>query len=319
MKLRELRISEAPIGDINHIGNWDKGSSFRKEVDRRLVTNPRMIERMKTACLKTNYDFQLFFVNHPEGYNHVETGCIGSVDQSYMWFQNNMPSVLPEILQLTRDGKGLNGDSLNIIYTNNRAGAHVPMTPWIIAHRMAHALRRDSRRNSRSGLDHYYQEAYNGLIRDTGDLLRDYYQIGDHYIARREEHFSRDAEYGRRPYSGAPPGTNWNRIRELVYRGFWEQLGTFRSAREKNLREQFEMLNECFAQYLIQGEVKFNPPPTQFTFNAGPRYGNHKLYASLQDQESISEAAQHVETMARTLTYQLDAMVGAHIGDVFVM
>src|SRR5690606_27691325 len=60
-------------------------------------------------------------------------------------------------------------------------------------------------------------------------------------------------------------GDNNNiQMRWTIRRKFLQALGTFKSAREGNLREYFEFHYEMFAQYLLQGEIKFNPLPRSF-------------------------------------------------------
>jgi len=318
-ELNQITLTEAPLGDYHMIGNWDKTGSFRKEVDRNLVTNPRMIERVFKAFQNTQYDFQFFMVNVPGAGKQAEVGNIGGVSNltALDWLEKNLPKVYPEISKLTFAGKGLKDDSINVIFTNNSADEHAPMTPWIMAHRVGHAMRRNPRNAGPSGgriVDYYYQEAYNTLIRETGELLEEYYQIGDRYIAHKEDDFSKSGDYPAQYGSKV----NWNRMRELVYRRFWEHIGTFRSARDRNLREPFEMMNECMAQYLIQGEIKFNPAPASFKVSFG--FGKGDVNGWLNGGPEVqAEATAHVEMMARDLTYGIESLIGANVGNVYVM
>lgn len=298
MRLRELRsLTEAPIGDIQHIGDFSKGSSFRKEVDRKMVTNPRMIQRMRSAFKKTSYDFDIFFVNSPGMGNHRETGVV-----DWDWIDQNMPKVAPTLHQMTEYGTGIKSNSINIIFTNNTAAEHVPMTPWIMAHRIAHTMRRNSRNARRTQygpgyLDFYFEEAENAFVSETSQILSTCYGRTD------LENIKTDSQLGQK------------RENQLLYMKFWESIGTFRSARENNLRQDFEMLNEMFAQNIIQGKITFRPPPNHLRV---PVRGWSGMTLVLKDEER-EYAHEAVETFARTMTYYLDAILGANVGNIYVM
>lgn len=323
MKLHDLlesTLNEAPLGDYNVVGNWDKAASFRKEVDRNLVTNPRMIERVFKAFQNTDYDFQFFMVNIPGAGKHAEVGSIGRADngEAMGWIQENLPKLVPEMTKLDAVGKGLKEDSINVIFTNNLAAEHAPMTPWIMAHRIAHTMRRNPR-NSRGGMnsifDMHYEEAYDELVRMTGDILEQDYQIRAAYVARRSKDFSKDNDYGL-DYQGKRNGENMNRSRSLIYTKFWEAIGTFRSARDGNLRQEFEMVNELMAQYLIQGGIKFNPAPVSIKVALERGYGPGSAYLSLKNPDDANAA---LNSMANTMDYYFSGLLGANVGNVYVM
>jgi hypothetical protein len=57
-------LSEAPIEDFNTIGDFDKSSSFRKPIDRKLVTLPKSVAKIKAKWSKTQFPFNMYFVTH---------------------------------------------------------------------------------------------------------------------------------------------------------------------------------------------------------------------------------------------------------------
>jgi len=293
--LLNLTLTEAPIGDIQHIGNWDKNSSFGT-VDRRLVTNPVLIQRMRTKFAATSYDFQIFFANNPEGRKFQE---IGQVDSE--WLMANMPSTAKEFEILTHRGIGFKEDSINIIFTNNTGAQRVPMTAWMMAHRIGHALRRTRGSASTAGTGYAYTEASKYLINGTTDILENDYGIPTSMLA------DRNGNYG-----GYGEGSN--RRKELLYRAFWHHIGTFRSARDGNLREEFEMLNELVAQYITQGEIRLNPLPETFQVNLGGGWGgrrNYRLRAS-EDQADTG-------SLAATMEYAIGDILSNAVGHIYVM
>lgn len=122
-------LFEAPISDFTTIGDFTSSHSFRKEIDRKLLSSPKAIQKIKDKWQKTPVDFNLYFVNHKGYGKFVETG---EVDQT--WINTNMKAVASDIK--------IDEDAINIIYTNNLGAEWMPMTAWIIAHRFGHVIAR---------------------------------------------------------------------------------------------------------------------------------------------------------------------------------
>jgi hypothetical protein len=77
-------------------------------------------------------------------------------------------------------------------------------------------------------------------------------------------------------------------------------LGTFKSARDKNLRDYFEIYNELFAQYLITGKVTLSELPKMI------KVGRDALY--VRDQEAYEEM-KDLGSLERTLEYYFDELL----------
>ena len=293
MKLHDLNritLTEAPIGDLHHIGNWEKNSSFGT-VDRKLVTNPILVNRMRERFGKCPYDFQIFFVNSPEARKYAE---IGEVDAT--WLHDSMPKAAAEIDKLTQQGVGIKEDSINIIFTNNTGAERVPMTTWIMAHRIGHALRRKNGGSSeQSGAGYASREAEKYLIEGTRDLLTHDYGVQDR------------TKVGRETYR--PLG---NREAELLYTSFWQAIGTFKSARDGNLRDYFEMLNELIAQYITTGAINFKPLPPSFEYGRAA-WGRRNSYRLKPDAEGDTNS------LANTMEYAIGDILSNAVGRIYVM
>lgn len=270
MKIQQL--FEAPIADFTHVGDFTKSSGFRHEQDRKLVTNPKALTKMQTKWRfpeeqKTN----VIFVNHADGNRHTEVGEV-SLD----WLEKNMPRVFPEL------EAALDDDALNVIYTNNKGTERVPMTGWILAHRLGHAFFRRSYARS-TGPGYYYDEAHKVFYTSFTKIGRTYGIHSQHHQML--------------PFNGP-----------MI--GLMQNVGTMKSAREKNLRNPFELLHECFAQYIFLGEVKFNEAPRSF------RYGNRYYSCS---EEDVEYNTRELESCAFQLTeYFLTSMQYAD-GRIYVM
>lgn len=273
-------IYEAPIGDYQIHGDWSKGKSFRDKRDRMLIQNPRSIERMKKKFQNTDYNFNLFFLNSTEANRHTE---VGKVDLNYVkkYFGEEMANAIVNSTDYE--------DSINVIFTNNKGSERMPFTAWIAAHRLGHAFAREGSRRSNHT---QYMEASNHLISSLSQIMQYY---GNENFPDSESRISYN-----------PKGNT--RVNQLTMIHFFQHVATFKSARDKNLRDWFEVLNELIAQYLTTGRIKFNPPPKTFGGRARKYY--------LQDEEEANDA---VQMMARDMEYMIDGIMGSIVGSILVM
>ena len=237
MDIHEL--FEAPISDLTHVGDWTKGSSFRHATDRKLLTNPKAITKITAQWEKTPVDFNVYLVNNKDG---IKYGEIGAVTKE--WIDTKLPTTAPFI--------DVKPNAVNLLFMNNSGDERVPMTGWIMAHRFGHVV---SRYNGQSGLQFSdFTDVREELLRVTASVLND--GFGFNY-----------------------PGHEITPTRHLLLTlsnprqaardqktmvSFYEQIGTMRSARTGQLRNEFEFTHELLAQYMLTGEIKFNPIPTSF-------------------------------------------------------
>ena len=63
---RDTTLTEMPIRAFNTVGDFSKNSSMRSPVDRRLVTNPKSVQKIKNLFARTQHDFAMWFVNSPK-------------------------------------------------------------------------------------------------------------------------------------------------------------------------------------------------------------------------------------------------------------
>ncbi len=283
-KLPENILTEAPIEDYNLLGDFERNSSYRKPVDRKLLTNPKAAAKIQAQWSKTKFPFNMYFINTPEAGRHTEVGIV-----DIPWLEANMPKALAEI--------NIRSDAINVLYTNNKADQHVPMTGWIMAHRLSHAM--DKRWPKRQV--HEMGEMRDYMFQIMGSILADAYGLKNAPTSQTRWDQARGNKYG----------PNWN----TVYRRFYETIGTMRSARERKIRDEFEFLHELFAQYIITGKVQFNPLPPSFAY----RDQNSNRSVRMEYENDADYYNGLLEDLADSLYYSFENMLGSLVGKVFVM
>lgn len=278
-------LQEAPIGEIGLIGDWE-GEKKRgyDSPSKKLLTNPNYIEKIKTAWNKTPYDFDLYFVNSKEANKYTE---LGKVNLEFVRNELNIKDL------------NINPDSITCFFTNNRGVQKVPLTPWIIAHRLAHAMAR-TYKGERPYLYH------SGVSKDLDNFL---------------EEISRDV-YGtsleKNAYTYSGYDYKANNKKELLKKKICEALGTFRSAREGKLRAPFEMVNELISQFIITNKITFNKTLPDFlplSFAWGKPSSGVRKKKDL-NEEHIKE---FIENGEEVLYYSIDSLFGGSVGNIYVM
>lgn len=271
-------LIEAPLHDFERIGNFDKARSFHSKRDRRILQHPRAIEMVRKKFGNTDYDFNFYFVNTEEAKNHTEVGLV-----PFEWLEKNLGKEVSDAVR-----KNLDKDHINVVFTNNRGDEKVPLTAWMMAHRLGHAL---ARKDGKADVRGQYQYASNHLMSQVSSMM-DAYGI--------EKFPDRDQKM-------------WsNRTHQLAMINFFQSVCTFRSAREKKIRNWFEVLNELIAQYLTTGTIKFNKAPQCFGSNAFGRNGRH----CTKDLEDVNDI---LEMLGRDMGMLIDDILSSVVNGVLVM
>lgn len=275
-------LQEAPLHDYQTIGNFDKGSSFRDARDRRIIQHPKAIERTRKKFGNTPYDFDFYFVNSAKAMKHSEVGMVKPE-----WVKDNLGDEVYAAIE-----PNLDQDHIQVIFTNNTGAERVPLTAWMMAHRIGHAL--NSERNGSNNAQYQYDQVEKHLIQQFRNMASAY------GIENAERLNSRGED---------------NRKKQLSMLYFFYEVSTFKSARERNIRDWFEILNELIAQYLTTGKIKFKPAPRCF---GGGSFANKQRYCIKNDEE-LSDVNDELEMLGRDLGFMLDDMLGAAVNSVFVM
>ncbi len=276
-------LQEAPLGDYKTHGNWEKNSSFRDPKDRLMIQHPRAIEHVRKKFGNSPYVWNLHFVNSPKANKHTEVGEV-SID----WVTENLGEDIANSISESPNSN----DSINIIFTNNKGSERKNMSAWLISHRIGHVLKR-----GKGGASYQYKEAERHLLNNLVDIMHLYNNKNFINI---------------NGYQPSRQGYESRRRQELTMMYFFHKVATFKSARDKNLRDWFEVLNELIAQYITTGHIKFNEAPQCF----GNEGGRNRVQYCTKDLEEANES---IQTLARDMEYMIDNIFSVAVGNIFVM
>lgn len=239
-RLERIANTVAAIEKLEFQGDWDRASKrsygYSKQ-DIGILTNPKGVEKILKKWQTTKNTFHFYFIKKPGLRQHREIG-----------------EVTPEFVKesLGVDIKPVEG-VITVIFTNNAGGESVPMTAWIMAHRIGHVLKTN------------FYKLFDLFDREIDGILKTVYG---------EEPPNRYLYYGY--------GSDQYRERELrkqysrnilLKNRLLSAVGTMRSAREGRILNYFEFVYELFAQYVFSGNIKLNKVPRVLT------YGRDRIYA----------------------------------------
>ena len=172
------------------------------------------------------------------------------------------------------------------------------MTAWTIAHRLGHAIRRDKI------FEQYFAKE---IMKDFRELLKEVYGI--------------DKKYSYAPGGGYGGGYGNSQIDEKDLRALAHAVGTMRSARQNNLRNFFEFVYELVAQWIITGNVKFNPLPMSLILKKRMAWGrpSNDTKRSKLDDIAHEDWNETLRGYADKYEHYLDSVFSGLEGRIFVM
>jgi tRNA nucleotidyltransferase/poly(A) polymerase len=274
-------VDEMAIRQFKTVGDWGRRSSFG-DVDRKILTSPRGVEKIKRQWEKTPFDFDMYLVNDPR-VNKSQFREVGLVDMSFV--RDKMKLTADEI-------PDPDGNTITIIYTSNTGAERYMSSGWILAHRLGHALAR-----GRGFPAEKWQEFIKDLRKRIADILKEVYGI-DVY--------------------GKTYDFQGNAGRDKILKYVAQQLGTMKSARDNKMRNWYEFAYELLAQYLLTGKITFNPlPQSIITGIAG--WGRKQTRYSKDEEAREAINTSELESIALEIEGDLETILGASIGKVFVM
>jgi len=270
-------INEAPLADYMPLGDFEKGKGgFRHDVDKKLVTNPVAIGKVYKFFSRTPYDIRIFPVQIKGGGRYLETGEVNVDELVKIVGQGNAQRILG----------GHSPDTITIVFTNNTGAERIPLTAWMMAHRIGHAIRRGG---ASRAWDNAVKHFWNGI----DEIMRDVYRLP---IERSSL------------YTMSNPA--W-------YKALIDAIGTMRSARQKTIARPSEFVYEMFAQYLNTGEVKFNPAPKNL-MSRQQAWGRNQPISAINDATQ-REATQMLETLSYDMELMFNDVMSAAMGKIYVM
>jgi hypothetical protein len=192
----------------------------------------------------------------------------------------------PEGLGIDRNQIEINNNNITVFFVGNTAADKIPMTAWTIIHRVGHVMNRTPQ----------FQDYTKWLDNEFDELLKIYGKSKE------------STRYGNSDYKKS-------RTFDLAKGRLFNSIGTMRSARDGKLsRRYFEFYYELFVQYLKDGKITFNPLTKNLLVGFGP-YGSK----SIATTQNLTEAQEKLDSIANTIPYLIEDVLGANAGDIFVM
>jgi hypothetical protein len=289
----EANLNETPIDTFKTLSKDKKGnvsddpekfastnSSFSKhdDISKKILTSDNGVKKIKNQFKNTEINFDMYFLNSKEGVKHKE---IGEVD--YDFVKKELGVEIP-----------VNPENITIIFTNNKGDEKVMMTGWILAHRFGHAVSRKGKSKQA------YEEMIGECAESFNNIFIECYNLSPSPLSR----------------NGIPAyGQNYQRS-EAIVKAFYAKIGTFKSARENNLRGFYEFYHELFAQYLITGNVKFNDIPKHLPYH----FDKSKYWLTASDDEMVEHGSMYLRDLAEyTYPSRANNVLYAAQGKIFVM
>ncbi len=270
-------LEEAPLADYQPMGNFEKPGPFRG-ADKKLIPHPT--NQLKTAKFfeQTPYDFRLFFSNIPGTGRYSEYGTME-------------PKVVQEIFKDQAD-QIIQGseNAITVVFVGNKGDSKVMLTPWMMAHRIGHAVQAGTRMAGGGA----WKEAESHFFRGINQLLKDFYGKG-----------------GNNRYDTE---ANWAMSRE--YAALFNAIGTQRSSRKGEIRRPYEFLYELFAQYLGTGKITLNLLPKKQEYG---RKAWGRSTQSLNLRGDGEESRYTTEVLARDMEIMFNDVLGELVGKILVM
>jgi hypothetical protein len=122
-------INEAPIEDVSHVGDISTATNFTKPEIKMLQTK-KYEDRIRNAFKNTPFVFDIIFEYHKD--------FDASSEQNNADIGDYIPG--KKILQNYKDIKGKTGVITFVSQGNLSPRNRIPITPWILAHKIAHAI-----------------------------------------------------------------------------------------------------------------------------------------------------------------------------------
>lgn len=279
---------EMPVAQFALQGGWgqDPNKPEKKlpaygysKQDIGILQSPSGVEKIKKKWSNTKQNFNLIFLRSAQARKHNDVGKV-----TPEWVKENLG------IDVQRDE-----NAITIIFTQNLGTEKVPMTAWMIAHRLGHAIRRE---------DIFEVYFLNKVIQDFREILREVYGISS-----REEQ-----SYG--GYGLYPAG---NDMKDLI--ALANAVGTMKSAENEKLFSFYEFIFELVAQYINTGKITFNDLPKSFILRRRFAWGrpNHRMARSKEDEDSHAGWNEALHNFAEEYTNYLDIIFDSLVGNIFVM
>lgn len=274
-------LNEMPISKFQLIGKWGAESKKRygySDKDTGILENPKSVKKIHKHWSNSKHDFDLYFLRSYEGMKHVEVGEVSSE-----WVQENLKiDILPK------------KDNITIIFTNNRGTEKIPLTAWALAHRLGHAIKKDS------VFEKYFSK----------EIEKDFFEILKYVYGINPSSYSDMKNYTHQGFLDT----------EKAMKSLFSATGKMKSARENKLVNRYEFVYELVAQYITTGKILFNNLPKSLVLSRRMAWGkpNYRV-RNATDEIAYKEYNETLHNNALKYEYYLDTVFNGLVGKIFVM
>ena len=148
--MKIIELFESPIGNLE-VHNMDVPGTF-PDIDRKLLKSPEHIKNIRYRFKNIPYLFHLYFVNRTDvkythSYNIYDRTAVEFSDDFLIDLEELAGITNPEnIKKLFNIDVKPDSNGITVFYCSNaNIQNSISMTPWIIAHRFAHAIMDEDR------------------------------------------------------------------------------------------------------------------------------------------------------------------------------
>lgn len=247
-------LFEAPLADFDVFGDQHIEGSFRSD-DLRAIRNPKWRAKIFKAFEKTQFNFNIYLYNGAEGMapvglhsQPVQVNDLKNI-KKYVGIQP-----IAVIRNLIGKDPPNSDKSITVVLVENEGAERIALTPWILAHRVVHALfyarQEDDTRGPEPGQNQQISRAGGDIVRTTNQFLgimeRQFEQSVNHKHVR-------------------DVTTDLARTNEIA-----KLITKFHSGRVGKLSNSGEIVIELVTQYLVNGKITFQRPVMDSTGRTPP-------------------------------------------------
>jgi len=244
------------------------------------------VDRKLLSSPKAEVKFRKIWQNTPGKYNLVFVNDPRVKGEDFREVGMVSEDYVRNVMKISRDELPIDPTACTVIFTNNKGDERVMSSGWILAHRLGHAIQRKNNKVWANYSDHL-TNLFKNMLSDV---------------------------YGIQVSSGAKTTQPEEAMMKLVA----QQLGTMKSARDSNLRNWNEFAYEVFAQYLLTGNVRFNPLPDELVTKLGA-FGRSQKTKVFDPDTQETYNRHDLEYYSGLLQAEIDSVIESLPGKIFVM
>jgi hypothetical protein len=325
-------VTEAPIRDFEYETGGaperfdpKKGKGGFRAQDRKLLMNPKAVEKIKKQWEKTPFNFDIYLLqiaalNKPEYREHglVKPGSdvalairLGLAGMSMEDYERKTAEATPgekEEFEASLPMVPYPDDGITLLFNGNYGVDKVPLTGWMMAHRLSHAVQRpewSGRRTRR-------MPEYENFVRSVNNMFREIvrpYGAGEKLSKYEPWPLEENVwdQYGRGERMKA----------ERTYAYIANQIGTMKSARDNRIDRIGEFYHELIAQYLLTGKITFNDLPRSLVTKRGS--WGHEDRTSARDEVWLEQANQFLQASASEIGDRIEDVLEGMVGNAYLM